>query len=168
MAELVLGVSVEGPISTTRELTRALRGEGAMGVSGGPRGMLRNGNPAGDPTTAPRCGARTRRGTRCLAPAMRGRRRCRLHGGLSSGPRTPEGLERSRRARWKHGGYSAEACREFQLLKAQCRAFNAQQASRHATLYAAAKELLRKQRADLRRLKQRNRARCRRAQRALN
>jgi hypothetical protein len=32
--------------------------------------------------------------------------RCRLHGDLSTGPRTPEGLERSRRARWKHGFYS--------------------------------------------------------------
>jgi hypothetical protein len=35
--------------------------------------------------------------------------RCRVHGGLSTGPRTPEGLERSRRANWKHGYYSAEA-----------------------------------------------------------
>jgi hypothetical protein len=34
--------------------------------------------------------------------------RCRLHGGLSTGPRTPEGLERSRRANWKHGVYSRE------------------------------------------------------------
>jgi hypothetical protein len=34
--------------------------------------------------------------------------RCRVHGGLSTGPRTPEGLERSRRANWKHGYYSAE------------------------------------------------------------
>jgi hypothetical protein len=34
--------------------------------------------------------------------------RCRLHGGKSTGPRTPEGLERSRRANWKHGYYSRE------------------------------------------------------------
>jgi hypothetical protein len=34
--------------------------------------------------------------------------RCKFHGGLSTGPRTPEGLERSRRARWKHGAYSQE------------------------------------------------------------
>ena len=33
----------------------------------------------------------------------------RMHGGTSTGPRTPEGLERSRKANWKHGGYSAEA-----------------------------------------------------------
>ena len=35
--------------------------------------------------------------------------RCRMHGGPSTGPRTPEGLERSRRSSWKHGHYSAEA-----------------------------------------------------------
>jgi len=34
--------------------------------------------------------------------------RCRMHGGLSTGPRTPEGLARSRRANWKYGYYSAE------------------------------------------------------------
>ena len=32
-----------------------------------------------------------------------------MHGGLSTGPRTPEGLERSRRANWRHGHYSREA-----------------------------------------------------------
>jgi hypothetical protein len=32
-----------------------------------------------------------------------------MHGGASTGPRTAEGLARSRRARWKHGLYSAEA-----------------------------------------------------------
>ena len=31
-----------------------------------------------------------------------------MHGGLSTGPRTPEGLERSRRARWVHGRRSKE------------------------------------------------------------
>ncbi len=31
-----------------------------------------------------------------------------MHGGCSTGPRRPEGLERSRRARWKHGAYSRE------------------------------------------------------------
>ena len=32
-----------------------------------------------------------------------------MHGGMSTGPRTPQGLERSRKANWKHGWYSAEA-----------------------------------------------------------
>lgn len=35
--------------------------------------------------------------------------RCRMHGGGSTGPRTPEGLERLREARTIHGGRSAEA-----------------------------------------------------------
>lgn len=57
--------------------------------------------------SSPRCGAKTRAGTACRAPAM-GNGRCRLHGGLSTGPRTPEGLERLAQARTVHGGYSAE------------------------------------------------------------
>jgi hypothetical protein len=32
-----------------------------------------------------------------------------MHGGLSTGPRTPEGLERSRRARWIHSRFSRDA-----------------------------------------------------------
>ena len=40
-----------------------------------------------------------------------------MHGGKSTGPRTPEGLERSRKARWVQGLYSREA-RE-QRAKAQ-------------------------------------------------
>jgi hypothetical protein len=35
--------------------------------------------------------------------------RCRLHGGLSTGPRTAEGLARLRAARTVHGCRSAEA-----------------------------------------------------------
>ncbi len=31
-----------------------------------------------------------------------------MHGGASTGPRTPEGLAQSKRARWKHELYSAE------------------------------------------------------------
>ena len=57
---------------------------------------------------APRCGARTRSGGFCRGAAMPNGR-CRMHGGPSTGPRTPEGLERSRRANWKHGHPSAEA-----------------------------------------------------------
>jgi hypothetical protein len=55
-----------------------------------------------------RCGAKTRAGHPCGRYAMVNGR-CRMHGGLSTGPRTPEGLERSRKARWKHGRCSAEA-----------------------------------------------------------
>ena len=71
------------------------------------RGKLKNRNPSGDFTKAPRCGAKTRKGTPCQCPAM-ANGRCRLHGGLSTGPRTPEGLANSRKANWKHGFYSEE------------------------------------------------------------
>ena len=40
-----------------------------------------------------------------------------LHGGASTGPRTAEGLGRSRRARWKHGLYSAEALAEQKRVR---------------------------------------------------
>jgi hypothetical protein len=43
------------------------------------------------------------------AVPMRGKKRCRMHGGASTGPRTAQGLERSRRARWVHGQRSKEA-----------------------------------------------------------
>jgi len=68
--------------------------------------LLRNSNPQGNPNNAPRCGAKTRKGTTCRAPAM-ANGRCRMHGGKSTGPRTPEGLERSKKANLKHGYYSA-------------------------------------------------------------
>ena len=69
---------------------------------------LQNNNPTFHQTNAPRCGAKTRKGTPCKSPAMKNGR-CRMHGGKSTGPRTPEGLERSRKANWKHGYYSREA-----------------------------------------------------------
>jgi len=87
--------------------------------------LLRNGNPQGNPMNAPRCGAKTRQGTACRGPAM-ANGRCRMHGGASTGPRTPEGLERSRRARLKHGRYSARNIalwREMRTLMAQYEEF---------------------------------------------
>src|SRR3954451_11684027 len=57
---------------------------------------------------SPRCGARCRDGERCRSAGM-ANGRCRMHGGPSTGPRTAEGLERSRKSGWKHGHYSAEA-----------------------------------------------------------
>jgi hypothetical protein len=67
---------------------------------------------------APRCGARSKRtGKPCLGAAMPNGR-CKLHGGKSTGPRTREGLERSRRANWKHGHFSREAKAERARLRA--------------------------------------------------
>jgi hypothetical protein len=66
------------------------------------RGWLRNGNPCGDFTKAPRCRAKTRRGSECQCPAMTNGR-CRLHGGLSTGPKTEAGIRRIEQALTKHG-----------------------------------------------------------------
>lgn len=78
--------------------------------------LLNNGNPQGNPMNAPRCGAKTRCGAPCKTPAMTNGR-CRMHGGKSTGPRTPEGLERSRKANFKHGFYSAELLAERKFIK---------------------------------------------------
>src|SRR5438128_12531733 len=80
-------------------------------MNSGRRGWLKNGNSPGDPNSAPRCGAKTRRGTRCQAP----RRvtegvECMVARVPALAP--PDGLARSRRARWKHGGYSVEEMTE--------------------------------------------------------
>jgi len=70
-------------------------------------GRLRHGNPSGDFTRAPRCGARTRAGHACGQPAMPNGR-CRLHGGLSTGARTAAGRARCRSASLVHGERTAE------------------------------------------------------------
>jgi hypothetical protein len=55
------------------------------------------------------CGAKTRAGTPCKNPAVTGKQRCRLHGGLSTGARTPEGRAKLRALHWKHGRATTEA-----------------------------------------------------------
>lgn len=49
------------------------------------------------------CGAKTRKGMPCRLKSEPGKRRCKFHGGKSTGARTPEGVERIREAqrrRW--------------------------------------------------------------------
>ena len=69
-------------------------------------GPLRSGNPRGNPNLAPRCGAKARTtGCSCQAPAMPNGR-CRMHGGKSTGPRTPAGFASLARAHTTHGLYA--------------------------------------------------------------
>lgn len=42
-----------------------------------------------------RCGAKTRAGSACSSRPVWGRRRCRMHGGSSTGPKTAEGRARA-------------------------------------------------------------------------
>jgi hypothetical protein len=55
-----------------------------------------------------RCLAKTRRGTKCQSAAYKHNGRCRLHGGLSTGARTLEGLKRISEANLKHGRRTKE------------------------------------------------------------
>ena len=52
---------------------------------------------------SPRCGARTRQGSPCRSPAVKGRRRCRMHGGA-----TGSGAQAGNRNALKHGRYTRE------------------------------------------------------------
>ena len=67
--------------------------------------MARPNNPNTGPMKAsPRCGARTRRGTPCQAPAVSGKARCRMHGG-AKGSGAPLGNQNA----LKTGLHTAEA-----------------------------------------------------------
>jgi glucans biosynthesis protein len=65
---------------------------------------------------AARCGAQTRAGTPCRCPAIRGRARCRLHGGLSPG--APKG---SGNGNFKDGFWTSEAVQERRWAKEMVR-----------------------------------------------
>lgn len=56
---------------------------------------------------AARCGAMPRARTPCQRPAMRGRKRCRLHGGLSPG--APRG---QKNGNFRNGNWTADAVAE--------------------------------------------------------
>lgn len=59
---------------------------------------------AGGRITCPQCTAQSKRTQqRCIQPAMRGRSTCRTHGGLSTGPKTPQGKARIAAAHTTHG-----------------------------------------------------------------
>ena len=60
---------------------------------------------------APRCLARTRSGKACQSPAVKGKQRCRMHGGKGSG--APNGNRNAR----KHGARSAETRHALALIR---------------------------------------------------
>jgi hypothetical protein len=84
-------------------------------------GWLKNRNATGDFSKAKRCRAKTRRGTDCQCPAMPNGR-CRLHGGLSTGPNTAAGIEAIRRANTKHGYYSKAAKADRRRFRTEMKA----------------------------------------------
>jgi uncharacterized protein YjcR len=62
---------------------------------------------------SPRCGAKTRTHGSCRSPAVRGKRRCRMHGG-AAGSGAPKGNRNARR----HGLFTGEAIAEREQMQA--------------------------------------------------
>ena len=63
--------------------------------------------------TSPRCGAKTRSGGSCRSPAVRGKRRCRMHGG-APGSGAPRGNQNAR----QHGLFTKVAIAERKQIQA--------------------------------------------------
>ncbi|MGV7215234.1 HGGxSTG domain-containing protein [Bradyrhizobium sp. UFLA05-112] len=61
---------------------------------------------------SPRCGARTRGGGICRAPATQGKRRCRMHGGAER-----SGAPRGNRNARKHGLFTKKAMAEQKQIQ---------------------------------------------------
>ena len=62
---------------------------------------------------SPRCGARIRSGGSCRSPAVRGKRRCRMHGS-APGSGAPRGNQNARR----HGLFTSDAIAERKQIQA--------------------------------------------------
>jgi hypothetical protein len=67
---------------------------------------------------AARCGAMTRAGMPCQRPALRGRKRCRLHGALSPG--APRG---HKNGNFRNGNWTADAIEERKWLRSLVQTF---------------------------------------------
>ena len=67
-------------------------------------------------TASPRCGAKTRTGAPCCAPAVTGKARCRMHGG-AKGSGAPQG----NRNALKDGAFTREAIAERKALNQMLR-----------------------------------------------
>jgi hypothetical protein len=57
---------------------------------------------------SPRCGAKTRNGTPCASPAVRGKKRCRMHGGAKG-----SGAPRGNKNAFVDGSYTREQIEEY-------------------------------------------------------
>ncbi len=68
-----------------------------------------------------RCGAKTRAGGACQNPAIKGRSRCKLHGGRSTGPTTEQGKARVVAAHTKHGRRSRAHIEKVKAINAELR-----------------------------------------------
>lgn len=119
-------------VSSERSETKRNSGDNfmkTMPVTAKKRGVFRG--KRGDPSRAKRCLALTRRGTLCQRAAETNpqtglRKRCRLHGGLSTGYRTPEGRDSMIAANTKHGRYTKAAEEAHKALREKLLALKVQ------------------------------------------
>jgi uncharacterized protein YjcR len=61
---------------------------------------------------SPRCGAKVRSGGSCRSPAVRGKKRCRMHGGARN-----SGAPRGNRNARKHGLFTTDAIVERKRIQ---------------------------------------------------
>jgi uncharacterized protein YjcR len=72
-------------------------------------GLARNTGPM---LASPRCGAKIRSGGSCRSPAVRGKRRCRMHGGASG-----SGAQRGNQNARQHGLFTRDAIAERKQIQ---------------------------------------------------
>ena len=65
--------------------------------------------------------AKTRRGALCRNPVVTNRKKCRMHGGRSTGPKSIEGKARVAAANTRHGRRSREHVEKVKAINAQLR-----------------------------------------------
>jgi hypothetical protein len=92
-------------------------GEGVVEKGGQPRRDAEVQQPL-NPERVPTCGAKTGAEKLCQRPAIEGRKRCRLHGGLSPG--APRGFNNGN---FKNGDWTAEAIEERKWLRSLMQLF---------------------------------------------
>ncbi len=74
----------------------------------------------GGRVTCQRCQAKSKRTKlQCAAPALKGKRVCKTHGGRSTGPKTEAGRQRCSQAKSIHGRETREARTESSLASAR-------------------------------------------------
>ena len=74
----------------------------------------------GGRVVCPRCQAKSKRTKlQCAAPALKGKRVCKTHGGRSTGPKTEAGRQRCAKAKTIHGRETREARTERSLASAR-------------------------------------------------
>lgn len=79
---------------------------------------------AGGRIVCVRCAAKSKRtGEQCKAPAIRGKSKCRFHGGLSTGPRSQAGRNRCAQAKLVHGRETKEMRQNHKDVMAQLKLY---------------------------------------------